>query len=55
VALEGYLTSLDTQVQALRDATGAVDDQTRGVQVFNATALVLSEEILPSTQLLLPP
>ena len=62
VALEGYLTSLDTQVQALRDATGAVDDQTRGVlatlvaraQVLIATALVLSEEILPSTQLLPP-
>lgn len=63
VALEGYLTSLDRQVQALRDVTGAaVDDQTRGVlatlvvraQVLIATALVLSEEILPSTQLLPP-
>lgn len=62
VALEGYLTSLDTQVQALRDATGAVDDQTRGAlatlvaraQVLIATALVLSEEILPSAQLIPP-
>ena len=62
VALEGYLTALDTQVQALRDVTGAVDDQTRRVlatlvaraQVLIATALVLSEEILPSTQLLPP-
>ena len=62
VALEGYLTSLDTQVQALRDATGAVDAKTRGVlatlvaraQVLIATALVLSDEILPGTQLLPP-
>jgi MerR family copper efflux transcriptional regulator len=62
VALEGYLTSLDAQVQALRDLTGVVDDQTRGVlatlvaraQVLIATALVLSEEILPGTPLLPP-
>ena len=62
VALERYLTSLDTQVQALRDLTGVVDDQTRGVlatlvaraQVLIATALVLSEEILPGTPLLPP-
>lgn len=62
LALEGYLTSLDAQMQALRDVTEVVDDQTRGVlttlvaraQVLIATALVLSEEILPRTQLLPP-
>ena len=62
VALQGYLTSLDAQVQALRDVTEVVDHETRGVlttlvaraQVLIATALVLSEEILPGTQLLPP-
>lgn len=62
VALEGYLTALDSQVRALHDFAGVVDHETRGVlttlvaraQVLIATALILSEEILPTTQLLPP-
>jgi DNA-binding transcriptional MerR regulator len=62
VALAAHLTSLDAQVKALRDLTEVVDHQTRGVlttlvaraQVLIATALVLSEEVLPVTQLLPP-
>jgi MerR family copper efflux transcriptional regulator len=62
VVLEGYLTSLDAQLLALRDVTQVVDHQTRGVlttlvaraQVLIATALVLTEEVLPATQLLPP-
>jgi DNA-binding transcriptional MerR regulator len=62
VALEGYITSLDAQVQALRGLTKVVDHQTRGVlttlvaraHVLIATALVLSEENLPATPLLPP-
>ncbi len=62
VVLGGYLTSLDAQVQALRDVTVNVDNRTRGVlttlvaraQVLIATALVLSEELLPGSQLIPP-
>jgi MerR family transcriptional regulator, copper efflux regulator len=62
VVLDGYLTSLDAQVQALRVVTEVVDNQTRGVlttlvaraQVLIATALVLSEEILPGSQFIPP-
>jgi hypothetical protein len=62
VALAAHLASLDAQVKALRDLTEVVDHQTRGVlttlvaraQVLIATALVLSEEVLPVTQLIPP-
>jgi MerR family copper efflux transcriptional regulator len=62
VAFKGYLTSLDTQVRALRDLPEVADHGTRGVlsnlvaraQVLMATALILSEEILPGTHLLPP-
>ena len=62
VAFRGYLTSLDTQVQALRDLPEVADHGTRGVlanlvaraQVLMATALIVSEEILPGTHLLPP-
>jgi DNA-binding transcriptional MerR regulator len=60
VALKGYLTSLDAQVRALRDLPEVADHGTRGVlatlvaraQVLIATALIVSEEILPGTHLL---
>jgi MerR family transcriptional regulator, copper efflux regulator len=62
VALAEYLTSLDAQVQALRDLPEVADQGTRGVltslvvraQVLIATALVLREELLPGTELLPP-
>jgi MerR family copper efflux transcriptional regulator len=62
VALEGYLTSLDTQLQALRDLPEGASHETRGVlvslvaraQVLIATAIVLSEEILPAAHLFPP-
>lgn len=55
VALSAYLVNLDAQVRALRDLPAVADHQTRGVltnlvaraQVLLATAVVLSEEILP--------
>jgi DNA-binding transcriptional MerR regulator len=62
VALKAYLVSLDAQVQALRDLPEVADHETRGVltslvaraQVLIATAVILSEEILPSASLLPP-
>lgn len=62
VALKAYLISLDTQVQALRDLPEVADQETRGVltnlvaraQVLVATAVVLSEGILPGASLLPP-
>jgi len=62
VALKAYLISLDKQVQALRDLPEVADHETRGVlaslvakaQVLIATALVLSEEILPAVEFLPP-
>lgn len=62
VALEGSLTSLDAQLRALRDLPEVADHGTRGVlatlvaraQMLIATALVLSEEVLPAQQLLPP-
>jgi MerR family transcriptional regulator, copper efflux regulator len=62
VALKGYLTSLDAQVRALRDLPELADHGTRGVlttlvaraQVLMATALIVSEEILPGAHLLPP-
>jgi MerR family transcriptional regulator, copper efflux regulator len=62
VALEGYLTSLDAQVRALRDLPEVADRGTRGVlatlvaraQMLIATALVLSEEVLPGSEFLPP-
>ncbi len=61
-ALKGYLTSLDAQVRALRDLPEVADHGTRGVlanlvaraQVLMATALIVSDEILPGTHLLPP-
>jgi DNA-binding transcriptional MerR regulator len=55
VALAGYLTALDVQVQALRDVADSADPQTRGVlatlaaraQALIATALLLSADVLP--------
>ena len=62
VALKGCLTSLDAQVRALRDLPEVADHATRGVlatlvaraQVLMATALIVSEEILPGAHLLPP-
>jgi DNA-binding transcriptional MerR regulator len=62
VALQGYLASLDEQVKALRDLPELADQGTRGVlatlvaraQVLIATALILSDELLPATELLPP-
>lgn len=62
VALEGYLTSLDAQVRALRDLPEVADRGTRRVlatlvaraQMLIATALVLSEEVLPGPEFLPP-
>jgi DNA-binding transcriptional MerR regulator len=62
VALKAYLSSLDAQVKALRDLPEVADQQTRGVltslvaraQVLIATAVVMSEEILPGAHLLPP-
>jgi len=60
VALSACLVNLDAQVQALRDLPEVADQQTRGVltnlvaraQVLMATALIVSEEILPGAHLL---
>lgn len=60
--LQGYLISLDAQVQALRNVTAVVDNPTRGVlttlvaraQVLIATALLLSDQLMPGSQLLPP-
>jgi MerR family transcriptional regulator, copper efflux regulator len=60
VALKAHLAALEAQVQALSDLPESVDLQTRGVmtslvaraQVLIATAVVLSEEILPVAHLL---
>jgi DNA-binding transcriptional MerR regulator len=62
VALKAYLISLDAQVQALRDLPEVADHETRGVlaslvaraQMLVATALILSEEILPGVHLIPP-
>jgi DNA-binding transcriptional MerR regulator len=62
VALKGYLTTLDAQVQALRDLPEVADHGTRGVltglvaraQVLIATALILSDELLPGAEFLPP-
>jgi MerR family transcriptional regulator, copper efflux regulator len=62
VALKGYLTSLDAQVQALRDLPEVADHGTRGVltglvaraQMLIATAVILSDELLPGTEFLPP-
>ena len=62
VALNAYLVNLDAQVRALRDLPEVADQQTRGVltslvaraQVLIATAVVLSEEILPGARLIPP-
>jgi len=62
VALNAYLVDLDAQVRALRDLPEIVDQQTRGVltnlvaraQVLIATAVILSEEILPGAHLIPP-
>jgi len=62
VALKGYLTSLDAQVQALRDLPEVADHGTRGVltslvaraQMLIATALILSDELLPGAEFLPP-
>ena len=60
--LERYLSSLDAQVQALRDLPEVADRGTRGVlaglvaraQVLIATALILSDELLPGGEFLPP-
>ena len=60
--LEGYLSTLDAQVQALRDLPDVADHGTRGVmaglvaraQVLIATALILSDELLPGADFLPP-
>lgn len=62
VALGGYLSALDVQVQALRDVAGAADPETRGVlaalagraQALIATALLLSADLLPGAEALPP-
>jgi MerR family copper efflux transcriptional regulator len=63
VALQGNLTSLDAQVQALRHLPDVADNGTRGAvlatlvaraQVLIATALILSEELLPGADFLPP-
>ena len=61
-ALSAYLVDLDAQVRALRDLPEVADQQTRGVltnlvaraHVLIATAVVLSDEILPGTHLIPP-
>jgi MerR family copper efflux transcriptional regulator len=62
VALAESLASLDTQVQALRGLPKVADHGTRAVlgtlvvraQVLIATALILSEELLPGSDFLPP-
>jgi len=63
VALEGYLTSLAAQVKALRDLPEVPNQGTRGAvlaglvgraQVLIATALILSEELLPGAEFIPP-
>jgi len=62
VALDQSLASLDAQVQALRESPEVADHGTRAVlatlvvraQVLIATALILSEELLPGSDLLPP-
>lgn len=62
VALNAYLVDLDAQVRALRDLPEVADQQSRGVltnlvaraHVLIATAVVLSEEILPGARLIPP-
>jgi MerR family transcriptional regulator, copper efflux regulator len=62
VALAGYLSALDVQVQALRDVAQAADPQTRGVlatlaaraQSLIATALLLSADVLPGGEAMPP-
>jgi MerR family copper efflux transcriptional regulator len=62
VALAGYLTALDVQVQALRDVAESADPQTRGVmatlaaraQALVATALLLGADVLPGADTLPP-
>jgi MerR family transcriptional regulator, copper efflux regulator len=62
VALVDYLSSLEVQVHALRDQPPARDHETRRVlatlvaraHVLMATALLLSEELVPGAQLLPP-
>jgi DNA-binding transcriptional MerR regulator len=62
VALKGYLTTLDEQVRALRDLPEVADQRTSGVlaslvaraQVLIATALILSDELLPGADFLPP-
>ena len=62
VALKGYLTSLDAQVQALRDLPEVADHGTRGVltslvaraQMLIATALILGDELLPGAEFIPP-
>jgi len=63
VALKGHLSSLDAQVRALRDLPEVTDHGTRGAvlatlvaraKVLIATALILSEELLPGTEFLPP-
>ena len=62
VALQAYLVALETQVKTLGALPEGVDHQTRGVltslvaraQMLIATAVVLSEEILPGAHLLPP-
>jgi DNA-binding transcriptional MerR regulator len=62
-ALKGYLTSLNSQVQALRDLPEVADHGTRGAvlatlvaraQMLIATALLLSEDLLPGAEFLPP-
>jgi MerR family copper efflux transcriptional regulator len=63
MALEGYLTSLDAQVRALRGLPDVAEHGTRGAvlatlvaraQMLIATALLLSEDLLPGTDFLPP-
>jgi len=62
VALKGHLTSLDAQVRALRDLPDVADHRSGGIlaalvaraTALIATALIVSEEILPATHLLPP-
>jgi len=62
VALAGYLSALDVQVQALRDVSASADPQIRGVlatlaaraQALIATALVLSADVLPGAETIPP-
>jgi MerR family copper efflux transcriptional regulator len=63
VALAGYLTSLDKQVRALRQLPEAAEHGTRGAvlatlvaraQMLIATALLLSQDVLPGADFLHP-